>query len=88
MEEFKEDAAEKVEEIRGEAVRTGYEIKKAFLRSVIEIIVLITAMFSLFAGAVLIVADFVDLKYILFTYGLVVCIALAFIIKTAPDEAK
>ncbi len=85
VEELKVETAETVDEIREEAVRTGYAVKKAFLRSVVETILLTTGLLSLIAGLILVVRDVIPLRYVLLGYGILITAFIAFQVKTAPE---
>jgi len=85
VQQLKDETAEKVEEIRAEAVRTGYELKKALFRTIVEAILLVTGMVALIVGAIMVVGDIVDIKYVLVGYGFVVTMVVLFQLKTAPE---
>ncbi len=84
IEEVKSDAAKKAQEIKAEAVKTGYAVKKAFFRAIVEAIFLTTGLLALIGGAVLVVSDAVPLKYVLLGYGIAVTAVVALKLKTQP----
>jgi len=86
IEQVKEDARQKAEEIKAEAIRTGYALKKVVFRTIVEAILLTTALLSLIIGAMLIVSDVIPLKYVLFVYGVVMLAIIAIILKTQTRE--
>jgi len=88
VENIREDAEEKVEEIRTEAVRTGYAVKKAFFRSMMEAILLSTGMLALIAGLILVIGNTFPLEYVLLGYGLLTMALLALQLKLAPEPEK
>ena len=89
VEEFKEETQERVEELRTEAIRTGYEVKRAFLRTVVESILLGTGLISLIAGIMLMASRVIELpEYILISYGAIVTVYVIFTMKTSPLEPK
>ena len=87
VEEIKEETQEKVEELRDEAIRTGYEVKKAFLRTVVEAILLVTGIVSFVVGTMLWASRIIEQpEYILIFYGILVGIYVVFTMKTGPIE--
>jgi hypothetical protein len=86
VEEIKTEANKKAEEIREEAVRTGYAVKKAFLRAVVESILLATGILSLVGGLMLLVRRLAPVEYVLLGYGFLVTLFVAFTVKLSPKE--
>ena len=82
IENVKEEAKKKAEELKAEAIRTGYAVKKAFFRAIVEAIFLTTGLLALIIGLMLVVSDIIPLKYVLVGYGLIVTAAIVFILKT------
>jgi preprotein translocase subunit SecE len=85
MGELREDAKEGMEELKKEAIKTSYAAKKALLRSVVEVMLLTTALFSLIVGAILVLSETIPLKYVLLAYGIVMTSYLFFSVKTQPQ---
>jgi len=84
IKEVKSDAARKAQEIKEEAVKTGYAVKKAFFRAIVEAVFLTTGLLALIAGGVLVVSDVVPLKYVLLGYGIAITAIVAVRLKTQP----
>jgi hypothetical protein len=84
IDQVKEDARAKAIEIKEEAIRTGYAVKKAFFRAVVEAVLLTTGMLALIVGLIMIVSDTVPLKFVLLGYGVLVCSFIALKLKTQP----
>ena len=82
IEQVKEDARQKAEELKEEAIKTGYALKKAFFRAIVEALFLVTGILALLIGGIMILSDIVPLKYILVAYGLIVTATIVFILKT------
>ena len=82
IEHLKEDATEKVQEIREEAIRTGFAIKKAFLKTIVEAILLSSGIICLVIGAIILVSKAVAIEYVLIGYGLVITTIVVFQLKT------
>jgi len=82
IDQLKTDAREKIHEIREEAVKTGYAVKKAFFRAIVEAVFLTTGLLAMIIGGILIVSEVVPLKYVLIGYGLLVTAAVVFALKT------
>jgi len=82
VENLKEDAKKKVEEIRREAIETGYAIKKAIFRTIVEGVLLTTGLLALIIGLMLVVSDVVPIKWVLLGYGLIVTTFIVFQLKT------
>ncbi|MBU0761836.1 MAG: hypothetical protein KKD39_02320 [Candidatus Altiarchaeota archaeon] len=86
VDDIKKQTDKKVGEIRDEAVRTGYAVKKAFLRAVVEAIMLITGILSLVAGLILLIKRLAPIEYVLLGYGFLVTIFVALTVKLSPDD--
>jgi hypothetical protein len=82
VEQIREETAEKVEELKDEAVRTGYAVKKAFFRTIVEAILLTTGMLSLILGLILLVREVIPLRYVLIGYGLLITTIVLLQLKT------
>jgi len=86
VEELKEETSEKVEEIRDEAIKTGYALKKAFLKTMVEALMLVTGMLSLILGLIILVKNIMPLEYVLMGYGFLVLIYVSITLKLSPQE--
>jgi hypothetical protein len=86
IEQIKEDAQRKVEEIREEAIRTGYAIKKAFFSAIVEAIFLSTGLLALVIGTIMVVSDYVPMKYVLVGYGALVVIIILIRFRSANQR--
>ena len=86
VEKIKEDTRHKVEELRQEAIETGYALKKALFRTIVESIFLTTGLLALIIGVILALSDIVLLKWVLLGYGIVVTAFIIFQLKTAPKK--
>lgn len=64
----------KVEDIKKATMQTLYNLKREFMRSMVECILLTTGLLALIVGIILYLTRFVALEYILIVYGLVVTI--------------
>jgi hypothetical protein len=84
IEQVKEDARTKAEELKAEAIKTGYAVKKAFFRAVVEAVLLTTGMLALIVGIIMVVSDVVPLKFVLLGYGVLVTAYIALKLKTQP----
>lgn len=82
IEQAQEDARQKAQEIKAEAIKTGYAVKKAFFRAIVEAIFLTTGLLALIIGVMMVLSDVVPLKFILVGYGIIVTAAIIFILKT------
>ncbi|HHQ44794.1 MAG TPA: hypothetical protein ENN13_01495 [Candidatus Altiarchaeales archaeon] len=83
VEKLRQEGAEKVEELREDAIDAGYAMKKALLRTIIESILLSTAIVSLIAGTIMLLKRAVEIEYVFIGYGLLVLVILAFQVKTS-----
>lgn len=86
VDEFRKETGKQVEELRDEAVRTGYEVKKAFLRAVVETILLASGILSLVLGLILLVKKMVPLEYVLLGYGFVILFFVLLTVKLSPEN--
>jgi hypothetical protein len=82
---LKEDAREKAEELKEEAIRTGYALKKAFFRAVVEAVLLVTGMLALIIGAIWAIQKVIPIEYVLLGYGIIVTTAIVFSLKTNAE---
>ncbi|MFH1055474.1 MAG: hypothetical protein V1744_05210 [Candidatus Altiarchaeota archaeon] len=82
VQHFKEDAKEKVEELKEEAIKTGYAVKKAFFRAIVEAILLTTGLLALIFGTILVISDLVPMKWVLLGYGVIITAFIVFKMKT------
>ncbi len=83
FDEFVEETEKKAEELKEEAIHSAYAVKKALIRSIVEVIFLATGLLSLIVGAIMILDSYVGIEYILFGYGLLVTIIVIFQMKTS-----
>jgi len=64
----------RVEDIKKATVNTLYELKKGFVKSIVEGIFLATGLIALILGVIILMARFISIEYILIVYGLIVTI--------------
>jgi len=86
VDDLKKETDKKVEEFKDDAVKTGYAVKKAFLRTVVEAIMLTTGILSLVVGLILLIKNLAPLEYVLLGYGFLVTIFVALTVKLSPDD--
>mgnify|MGYP006289852813 CR=1 FL=1 len=72
---------QRVEDIRRATLRTLYQLKKEFVKSIVEAIFLTTGLLALIVGTVLLLSHYIAIEYILIFYGLVVTILVLLRIK-------
>lgn len=83
IEQAKVDAKKTAEEIKTEAIKTGYAVKKAFFRTIVESIILGSGLIALLIGVVWTISDFgVKPQWILTVYGLLAIVFIVFKMKT------
>lgn len=87
IDEIKSDTTEKVEEIREEAIKSGYAVKKAFLTAIVEGLLLVTGLLSLIYGLILVIGDKFGTENVLIAYGVITLAYVVFTMKTAPDKS-
>jgi hypothetical protein len=92
IEKVKEDAKEKAKEIKAEAIKTGYALKRAFFITVIQAIILGSAILALIIGLLQVVQNYVanvlkqDPAWVLVAYGGVVILGFVLFVKLRPDR--
>jgi hypothetical protein len=64
----------KVEDIKKATLNTLYELKKGFVKPIVEGIFLATGLLALILGIIILMAKFVPIEFILIVYGLIVTI--------------
>ena len=74
IDDLKEKTEAKTEEIKKEAIQSAYEIKKGFVRAVVELILLSTGLTALIVGLLILIHHYVPLEIVLIGYGLAVTI--------------
>lgn len=76
----------KVEELKQESILLLYSFKKNFFRSLVEAVVLISAVVSLIVGSIMILNRYFYLDFILFFYGLLACLVIIFMLRLEPKK--
>jgi hypothetical protein len=90
IEQVKADAKAKAQELRQEAIKTGYEVKKAFFRAIVEAMLLATGLLALILGLIQLLQNYVkdrlglDPAVVLVAYGVLILAYIAFKMKTKP----
>ncbi len=71
----------KVDDIKKATFHALYSLKREFLKTMIESLLLATGLFALILGTIILLARYIDIEYILIFYGLVVSIAVLLRLK-------
>lgn len=75
----------KIEDVRKGVLNALYGLKKAFIRTIVEAILLITGILALLVGLMIIFSNYINLEYILLGYGLIITIGVLFMMKVKED---
>lgn len=81
IDEFKEETERKAEELKADAIHSAYAVKKAFIRAIVEVILLSTGLLALIIGGVLLLDKLIGIEYVLVGYGLGVTLIVLFKMK-------
>jgi len=71
----------KVGDIRQVTIQTFLNLKKEFIKTVIQATLLSTGLLALILGIILLLNNFMPLEYILLGYGLIVTLAIIINLK-------
>ena len=66
----------RVEEIKNEAIGSLYKLKRSFVTTLVESLFLVTGLFALIIGLILLLSKHLPLEYILLGYGIIVTIII------------
>lgn len=73
--------SKKIEDIKQGVLDTLYAFKRAVVRTVIELVLIITAILALIVGSIMLISRYIPLEFVLIFYGFFVMIILLFTMK-------
>jgi hypothetical protein len=73
----------KVEDVKRATIQALYDLKKEFIKSIVEALFLVTGILALVVGIILLMSRYIPLEYILILYGLVVTIVVLLKMKVS-----
>ncbi|MBW2967628.1 hypothetical protein KY362_04020 [Candidatus Woesearchaeota archaeon] len=71
----------KVEEIKNATLNTLFSLKRQFVRTMVEVLFLMTGLLALIAGVIMVVSKVIPLEYVLLGYGVLVSAGVMFCMK-------
>jgi len=73
--------SKKIEDIKRGVFNTLYAFKRAVVRTVIEVVLIITAILALVGGILILLSRYVPIEYVLIGYGIFIIVFLLFTMK-------
>ncbi|MBT3464958.1 hypothetical protein HN827_10000 [archaeon] len=64
----------KVEDIREETTKTLYALKREFIKALIESFLLLSALFAIVLGSIILLVKYFEIEYLLLGYGFIISI--------------
>ncbi len=84
VDDIKDKTERKVGEIKQEAVESAYKVKRGFIQTIVESILLATGILSLIGGIIILLSKQVPIEYVLIAYGLLVTLIVLYQSKMRP----
>lgn len=74
----------KIEDVRTNTIAGLYALKRGFITSIVEALLLTTGILALILGVILLLNYVLPIEFILVGYGLIVCLFVLLRMKTRP----